>query len=143
MILCASSNEELTDGEIPDMGIRLADEVRNYIKQWCPGSSLKRLSFIGHSLGGLIIRAALPYLEEYKDKMHMFMTLASPHLGYMYHSSSIIDAGLWVLKTWKKNVCLTQLTMSDAKKLEDTFLYKLSTFKVPFAFSVEMLKPII
>lgn len=55
--------------------------------------SFKRLSFIGHSLGGLIIRSALPYLEEFKDKMHLFMTLSSPHLGYMYHQSKLVDAG--------------------------------------------------
>jgi len=132
MFLCAASNEDLTDGEIPDMGIRLADEVRNHIKEWCPGSSLARLSFIGHSLGGLIIRAALPHLEEYKDKMHLFMTLSSPHLGYMYNSSSIVNAGLWVLKKWKKNTCLTQLTMADSKKLEETVIYKLSKAKVTY-----------
>lgn len=53
----------------------------------------KRLSFIGHSLGGIIIRAALPHLTEFKNKMYTFMTLSTPHLGYMYNSSSLIDAG--------------------------------------------------
>ncbi len=32
-------------------------------------------------MGGVIIRAALPYLEEYKDKMFTLMTLSTPHLG--------------------------------------------------------------
>lgn len=143
MFLAASCNEDNTDGEIADMGIRLADEVRNYIKEWCPGGSLGRLSFIGHSLGGLIIRAALPYLEEYKDKMHLYMTLSSPHLGYMYNSSRLVDAGLWVLKKWKKNVCLAQLSMTDAKKIEDTFLYKLSSYKVTHrALSSQLILPL-
>jgi len=93
LFLCASSNEDRTDGEISEMGLRLAGEVLNYIQEWIPGNNLGRLSFIGHSLGGLIIRAALPYLEEYSSKMHLFMTLSSPHLGYMYHSSKIVDAG--------------------------------------------------
>ena len=48
-------------------------------------------------MGGLVIRAALPHLEQFADKMHMYMTLSSPHLGYMYHSSKIIDAGKLVL----------------------------------------------
>lgn len=59
---------------------------------------LSKISFIGHSLGGLIIRSALPHLVEYKDYMHGFMTLGSPHLGYMYNSHSLINAGMWVLK---------------------------------------------
>lgn len=130
LFLCASSNEEMTDGNIEDMGIRFADEVRTFIKEYCPGSELGRLSFIGHSLGGLIIRAGLPYLEEFKDAMHLYMSFSSPHLGYMYNSSKIIDAGLWLLKKWKKSQSLVQLSMTDSKKLEDTFLYKLSEYKV-------------
>jgi len=46
------------------MGERLAKEVKNYIAEWCP-DLLTKLSFIGHSLGGVIIRSALPHLQEY------------------------------------------------------------------------------
>eukprot|EP00330_Aristerostoma_sp_ATCC50986_P009737 CAMPEP_0114596742 /NCGR_PEP_ID=MMETSP0125-20121206/18879_1 /TAXON_ID=485358 ORGANISM="Aristerostoma sp., Strain ATCC 50986" /NCGR_SAMPLE_ID=MMETSP0125 /ASSEMBLY_ACC=CAM_ASM_000245 /LENGTH=158 /DNA_ID=CAMNT_0001800311 /DNA_START=1499 /DNA_END=1975 /DNA_ORIENTATION=+ len=129
LYLCASSNEDMTDGEIADMGLRLAGEVINYIQEWIPGNGLGRLSFIGHSLGGLIIRASLPYLEDYASKMHLFMTLSTPHLGYMYHNSKIVDAGMWFLKKWKGSKCLTELSMTDAPKLEDTYLYKLSKSK--------------
>lgn len=51
---------------------------------------------MGHSLGGVIIRAALPYLTEFSTKMHSFITFSSPHLGYMYNNSKIIDAGLLI-----------------------------------------------
>lgn len=54
---------------------------------------LLRISFIGHSLGGVIIRAALPYLEEFRDSMYTFLTLSTPHMGYLYNTSSLIDAG--------------------------------------------------
>jgi len=89
-----------------------------------------RISFIGHSLGGLIIRASLPHLEEYADKMFSYFTLSTPHLGYMYTSSKIIEAGIWILQKWRKSQCLTQLSMNDSKMIEDTFLYKLSISKV-------------
>ena len=46
------------------MGYKLAQEIHTYVRESCPGSNLGRLTFIGHSLGGLIIRAALPYLEK-------------------------------------------------------------------------------
>ena len=45
---------------------------------------------MGHSLGGVIIRAALPHLQEYSDKFHTFISFSSPHLGFMYHSSKMI-----------------------------------------------------
>lgn len=129
MVLCSSSNEEQTDGAIHEMGIRLAGEIKNYVQEWAP-NSLGRLSFIGHSLGGLIIRSALPHLEEFSNRMHLFMTLSSPHLGYMYSSSVIIDAGFWLLKKWKNSQSLNELSMSDSSKVEDSYLYKLSKAKV-------------
>jgi pimeloyl-ACP methyl ester carboxylesterase len=129
LFLCSNSNEESTEGDISEMGVRLAQEVMNFISEWCPNRSLGRLSFIGHSMGGLIIRAALPYLENYSSKMHMYISLSSPHLGYMYNSSKIIDAGMWFLKKWRKSKCLQQLSMSENPSLRQCFLYELSTKK--------------
>jgi triacylglycerol esterase/lipase EstA (alpha/beta hydrolase family) len=106
MFLMSSANEEHTEGDIKEMGVRLAQEINQHINQYCPGSSLGKISIIAHSLGGLISRAALPYLEDHKTKLCNFITLSSPHLGYMYNSSTIIDAGMWFLKTWKKSLCL-------------------------------------
>jgi hypothetical protein len=44
------------------MGNRLAVEIKSYIIENFPNNTLGRLSFVGHSLGGLKIRAALPKL---------------------------------------------------------------------------------
>ena len=49
---------------------------------------------IGHSLGGVIIRSAIPYLKDFHSKMHTFISLSSPHLGYLYHQSSLIETGI-------------------------------------------------
>lgn len=71
--LCHASsvNEEFTDGNIEDMGKKLAIEVKKHITDWCFSKDastllLDKLTFIGHSLGGIIIRSALPHLESYK-----------------------------------------------------------------------------
>lgn len=80
-------------------------------------------------MGGLIIRAALPHLEEFKEKFYTYISLSSPHLGYMYNTNRLFDAGMWFLKKWRKSVSLTQFSMSDADNVEDTCLYKLSTFQ--------------
>jgi len=47
----------------------------------------------------------------------------------MYNSSTIIDAGIWFLKTWRKSLCLQQLSMTDTTNLEQCFMYKLSEMK--------------
>ena len=127
--LCSSSNEGNTEGDIIEMGLRLSNEVKTYIQDWCPNNGVKKLSFIGHSLGGLIIRAALPFLSEYAQQMDLFMTLSTPHLGYMYSESKLVDAGFWLLKKWRKSLCLTQLSMGDGDDLRNSTLYRMSSFE--------------
>ena len=74
---------------------------------------MNKLSFIGHSLGGVVIRAALPKLLEYKDKFHCFMSFSSPHLGYGTNTSSVVEVGMWALQKMKGSICLKQLSMTD------------------------------
>jgi Putative serine esterase (DUF676). len=127
LILCSCANEENTENDIADMGLKLANEIKNFINETCPASFIGRISFIVYSLGGVIARAALPHLEEFSEKFHTFFSLSSPHLGYMYSANKIIEAGLWFLKKWKKSQCLSQLSLADAPNPEDSFLYKLSS----------------
>ncbi|CAG9323918.1 unnamed protein product [Blepharisma stoltei] len=125
LFLCSVSNEDNPDRNIAEMGVKLSEEVKYYIKQYCP-RSLTKISFVGHSLGGVVIRAALPFLSEFSSKMQFFLTLSTPHLGYMYNSSKIIDAGIWLLKKWRRSKCLVQLSMTDSLNPRDCYLYKLS-----------------
>ena len=97
------------------MGERLATEVREFIKDNFPLNTLARISFIGHSLGGVIIRAALPRLLDFRQKFHCFMSFSSPHLGYGTNTSSVVEAGMWMLKKMNNSICLTQLSMSDSE----------------------------
>lgn len=121
--LCSCSNEDSTDGDIQDMGHNLAQEVKNKIAEL---PQVARISFIGHSLGGLIIRAALGDLVEVRGKMFTYMSLSSPHLGYMQNKSQMVEAGLWLLKKVNKSIVLQQLTMEDSKDITGTYLYRLS-----------------
>lgn len=100
VILLSTSNEEKTDGDIMEQGERLAQEVRHYITKTCADVQISKISFIGHSLGGLIIRAALPHLAEYSQKFFTYMTLSSPHLGNMTSTGKMVDLGLWAIKKW-------------------------------------------
>lgn len=128
LFLCSEVNEDNTEEDIMEMGRKLGKEVKGYVEEWCPEGKLNKLSFIAHSLGGLIVRAALPHLQEYSSKMHSFVSLSSPHLGYMYTASRLVDAGMWLLKAWNHSLCLKQLSMTDHPDPYQTVLYHLSGF---------------
>ena len=82
LIYCSHKNEDHTEGDIRNMGKNLAKEVEEFVKDYCPGSALGRISFIGYSLGGIIIRACLPHLKQYRSKFHTYMTMATPHISF-------------------------------------------------------------
>ena len=115
MFLVSQANEKNTDSRIEDLGLRLAAEVQEFIfnnlkssqsKRNSQQASLSKITFIGHSLGGIIVREALRHLKTYKKLLHGYISLGSPHLGYMYNSNSLIDAGMWVIKQVKGSTSL-------------------------------------
>ena len=122
----SSANQENTEADFSTMGEKLSAEVKKFIIDWNDGVMFKKISFIGFSIGGLIIRSALQYLKEYKDKFHSYFSLSSPHLGYMYSTNTLFNAGMWVLKKLRKCTSLEQLSLSDESELTNTCLYKLS-----------------
>jgi len=122
-------NESMTDNYIGLLGTNLAREVEAFIRDnRIPRSRLK-LSFLSHSLGGVIVRAALPFLEDFKDCMHSFISLAGPHLGVGNAENLCIEFGKWLLKKFQGSISFSQLTLHDASKIEDTYLYQLSKNK--------------
>ncbi|XP_061337171.1 uncharacterized protein LOC133284199 [Gastrolobium bilobum] len=136
-VLMSQTNEEKTSGDFRDMGLRLAEEVISFLKKKMDKASrsgnLKdiKLSFVGHSIGNLIIRAALAesIMEPYLRYLYTYVSISGPHLGYMYSSNSIFNSGLWLLKKIKGTQCIHQLTFTDDHDLENTFIYNLSKKK--------------
>eukprot|EP00947_MAST-08B_sp_MAST-8B-sp1_P004088 g4088.t1 len=128
--LIAKANEHDTETDLKIMGRRLAQEVDDKLQVWCGGSAdrLSSLSFIGHSLGGVIIREALTCdaLEPYLSKLHTFISFSSPHLGFLYSEKVHISTGLWLIKRWRKSMALEQLSLTDETDLRNSFMYKLS-----------------
>jgi pimeloyl-ACP methyl ester carboxylesterase len=126
IVLSSESNERNTEGSIEDMGMRLSKEVVAFIGTLHPSIILSKISFIGHSLGGLIVRAALKGLEEYKKLMYAYISLASPHLGCSQFSNKLVEAGLWVILKLKNSLCIQQLSLKDSSQLRDCYLYELA-----------------
>lgn len=64
-VLMSEANEDKTSGDFRDMGLRLAQEVIHFLirkmDKVSRSGNLKdiKLSFVGHSIGNLIIRTAL------------------------------------------------------------------------------------
>ncbi|KAJ8434616.1 hypothetical protein Cgig2_033102 [Carnegiea gigantea] len=112
----------LTFDGVDLMGDRLANEVLAVVNHW-PG--LQKISFIAHSLGGLVVRYAIGMLyeplkrSEEEDSSHKlekhedyhkdriaglepmnFITVATPHLGSRGHRQLPCLCGLHFLE-WK------------------------------------------
>lgn len=100
IVLCSSSNEGSCNDKIELMGQRLAVEVKNFVNSLTGKISI---SFVCHSMGGLVARAALPYLSFYKGCMQSFVSVCSPHTGYVFHTSMLVKTGLWVINKMKNS----------------------------------------
>ncbi|KAL0335685.1 UNVERIFIED_CONTAM: hypothetical protein Sradi_4780400 [Sesamum radiatum] len=132
--LMSEVNEEKTSGDFREMGQRLAQEVVSFLKKKMDKVSRSgvlrsiKLSFVGHSIGNIILRTALTesIMEPYLRFLHTYLSVSGPHLGYLYSSNSIFNGGLWLLKKFKGTQCIHQLTFTDDPDLQNTFLYKLS-----------------
>ncbi|OCT80578.1 protein FAM135A isoform X4 [Xenopus laevis] len=124
--LMSERNQNDTFADFDSMTDRLLDEIVQYIQIY--SLSISRISFIGHSLGNLIIRSVLsrPRFKCYLSKLHTFLSLSGPHLGTLYNSSALVNTGLWFMQKWKKSGSLLQLTCRDNSDPRQTFLYKLS-----------------
>ncbi|MEE6476525.1 hypothetical protein FKM82_011109 [Ascaphus truei] len=124
--LMSERNQNDTFADFDSMTDRLLDEIIQYIQIY--NLTISRISFIGHSLGNLIIRSVLsrPRFKCYLNKLYTFLSLSGPHLGTLYNSSALVNTGLWFMQKWKKSGSLLQLTCRDHSDPRQTFLYKLS-----------------
>lgn len=59
--LVSRANEGKTDNSIEILGHRLAKEILTYVA--LTPQKISKISFVGHSLGGLIIRSSLQHLQ--------------------------------------------------------------------------------
>ncbi|XP_053606488.1 uncharacterized protein LOC128672970 isoform X1 [Plodia interpunctella] len=123
--LMSERNQGDTFSDFDTMTDRLVQEILTHIQN---SSEPARISFVGHSLGTIIIRSALarPQMKPFLGKLHTFLSLSGPHLGTLYNSSGLVNAGMWFMQKWKKSGSLLQLSLRDASDPRRSFLYRLS-----------------
>ncbi|KAJ9514506.1 hypothetical protein QJQ45_016249, partial [Haematococcus lacustris] len=141
----SKANEGMTHDSLEAMGERLAQELSSWLLPWLrPGCRrpLSHLSFVGHSMGCLIIRYALAhpkagvcalshpvtpsFLVSVLPKLHLFLSICGPHLGQLYSGNSLLQIGAGFITAFTKGKCLSELSLSDAASLRSTSLYRLT-----------------
>jgi len=128
----STSNDDYNDEGIHAMSERLVSEIQAYcsdkfpflLEDNCDG----RVSFIGHSMGGLVIRKALESksLKYFRDKLYTYVSLATPHLGTVYSDSQLVSVGQWALSKFKKTSALKELALQDSLTLSNSVIFRLS-----------------
>ncbi|XP_057849810.1 uncharacterized protein LOC131060560 isoform X2 [Cryptomeria japonica] len=135
--LMSEANEDRTTCDFRELGQRLAEEVATFLKnKFISGSRSAtyesfKLSFVGHSIGNIIIRSALTdaAMKPYLNNLYTFLSISGPHLGYLYSTNTLFNSGLWLFKKLKGSPCMHQLTFTDEAELQNSFLFKLSEEK--------------
>jgi len=104
-------NEDKTEDSFENLGKRLALEIDVSLKGQKFGDNYC-ISFIAHSLGGLIVRSALTHLEQQRYHLRNLITLATPHLGHLYHNSSVNRFGMWIVTKLKQSKVMESLLLA-------------------------------
>lgn len=119
----SQANEDMEGKTIQDMGHDLAKEVINLTKIHV---GFVKISFVAHSLGGIIVREALTHMKTLRQYFFSLISLSVPHLGCRKNKSVLVSLGMKYLTKFKKDIVISQLQMDDTPELEDSFLYKLA-----------------
>lgn len=129
---------------VEGLAVALEEELNQYL---CNSKTLSmagriRVYFIGHSLGGLVIRAALPSILQRMQQLIPwgYCSIATPHLGVAR------PGGSWVKWLWKnavENTCKNFYAQTGSDlvyhsvhthqhSLEETLLYRLADPQGPY-----------
>eukprot|EP01062_Namystynia_karyoxenos_P028894 TRINITY_DN21810_c0_g1_i1.p1 TRINITY_DN21810_c0_g1~~TRINITY_DN21810_c0_g1_i1.p1 ORF type:complete len:1089 (+),score=230.94 TRINITY_DN21810_c0_g1_i1:91-3357(+) len=113
--LVAKSLESASDSSVENLGQLLAAEVHEHIRD--EQIRLRRLSFVAHSMGTVVVRAALQQkvLVPYLPLLHTFASLSGPHLGVADADSVRVSGALWFLSTLQKSTSIQQLRLEKVE----------------------------
>lgn len=87
-------NQRQGEESIRTMGHKLSVEILGHIQLM---EGVDEISFICHSIGGVVARSALSNLSALANKMKFFISLGSPHVGLFVKQSTLVRTGLWFM----------------------------------------------
>ncbi|KAJ3019175.1 UNVERIFIED_CONTAM: hypothetical protein HDU68_010799 [Siphonaria sp. JEL0065] len=120
-------NEEHTLNDISVLADRLASEIVTHVRE--KKIFVEKLSFVCHSLGGLIARCAIQTetMNPFREKFETFISLATPHLSLYFHNNSLVGSALKLYQFVGKSKCIDQLNLKDISgDPRSSLLYKLA-----------------
>lgn len=135
-VMVACSLFEDPEAPIDEKCKSLAKEIEMYVQRNIHMDKLGKLSFITYSMGGLVTRGALKYMEKYHDKLYAMLSLYSPHIGVPYMKFKVLEAGTKMFASYRDSSCLKEMTLSDNTDIKQCYLYKLSKEDVISKFKV-------
>ncbi|KAL0225726.1 hypothetical protein P9112_013050 [Eukaryota sp. TZLM1-RC] len=94
---------------LTDLTDTLAEELSSHLKK-LPKNT--KISFLGHSLGAVLIRSVLssPNIQKFSKNFHTFISLAGPHLGIELNSF-LVKSGIFLMKTFTRQRSLSDLQL--------------------------------
>ena len=117
-------NIKSSNGEsVAELGKAAAKEILEYLGEHI---GITQINFIGFSLGGMILRAALKHIKRFRKNFNMLMTLCTPHLGLLETNNCLIDTGIFYLKSIKKLQNIKELCGEEERQESGNFLEELA-----------------
>ncbi|GIQ81409.1 hypothetical protein KIPB_002362, partial [Kipferlia bialata] len=124
--IISTCNEEYTTHSILELGQRLAEEIH----AGCDMTAVERVDFVGHSLGGVIIRSALEteLLAPLLPRLGHLLTFNAPHAGTVSGPNAIVSSALSVMRaaSMAKETSLRDLNLMVSKQQEEPYLLTLA-----------------
>jgi pimeloyl-ACP methyl ester carboxylesterase len=99
--------------------------VNNYLADFKFEEKDYRIVMVGHSMGGLILRYVAAQIVH-PENLYCFISMGSPHLGYLQGIKFFIKAGISFLSSVSSNLCLSELSSKDKTDLHECLIYRLS-----------------
>ena len=127
-LLSATNEDHTATCSFERLGDNLAREVIAFMRTEGIMATTHRVSFICHSFGAVICRAALrtPMLEPILPKLHTYLSFSGPHLGMMYASNPLVELGIWGIRKFRGAQCLTELSLKDHAAPNECYMFTLS-----------------
>ncbi|KAI8609394.1 putative serine esterase-domain-containing protein [Chytriomyces sp. MP71] len=124
--LVSAVNEADTLQDIGIMADRLVSEIRAFIRE--KHINVERISFVCHSLGGIIARCAIQTegMASFQAKLESFVSFSSPHASLYFHSNALMISALRVYQLIGQSKSLDQLNLKDDPNPRKCLLYKLA-----------------
>lgn len=102
---------------IESMAARAVQEIDGIFKRIDLNEIQPEITFIGHSMGPIILRAAFKFLSHLNKYFMSFISICAPHLGYIQGTKFLTEAGLSILSKLKPIESLSQLSNRDNSDL--------------------------